>query len=226
MNAGHVVAFAATVLAAVSLPVLAARQRTALFGKTIRWCLAALLLASVTTYVALAAASGEIGPLDFLPLHLCDLAIFVAVFALLTQSRLACETLYYWALAGTTLAILTPDVSGSFPDWRWIAYFTTHGLVVVSATTLVFGLDRTPRPGSAGRVFLITLGYAAAVAVVDAATGANFLYLARKPAGPTLLDWFGPWPVYIGVAAAVAWALFALLETPFRSGNAHSSQAP
>lgn len=216
MKTGHAAALAATALAAVVLPVLVRRRGTASFGNGVRWSLAALLLASVTAYLGLAASSGEIGPLDFLPLHLCDLAIFVAVLALLTRNRLAVEILYYWALAGTTLAILTPDVSGSFPDWRWVAYFTTHGAVVVSATTLVFGLGRTPRPGSAWRVFLITLGYAAGVGVVDWMTGANFLYLARKPAGPTFLDWFGPWPVYIGVAAGVACALFTLLGLPFR----------
>lgn len=220
MDSGHLLVVVGTAVAAIAMPLGVGRCPAGSPAHGVRWTLAALLLASVTTYLALAASSGEIGPLDFLPLHLCDLAIFVAVFALLTQSRLACEVLYYWALAGTTLAILTPDVSGSFPDWRWVAYFTTHGLVVVSATTLVFGLDRTPRPGSARRVFLITLGYAAIVGVVDAATGANFLYLARKPAGPTLLDWFGPWPVYIGVAAGVAWALFALLEAPFRPRKA------
>lgn len=192
-----------------------------------RWTLAALLLASVTTYLALAASSGELRPLDFLPLHLCDLAIFVAAFALVTGNRLASEILYYWALAGTTLAIVTPDVAGTFPDWRWVAYFTTHSLVVVSATTLVFGLGRTPRPGSARRVFLITLGYAAVVGVVDWATGANFLYLAWKPAGQTLLDWFGPWPIYIGVAAVVGWVLFTFLELPFgRLSAARSGKGP
>jgi len=202
--------------AAIALPLVVGRRPAGSWGRGVRWILAALLLASVTTYLGLAASNGEIAVLDFLPLHLCDLAIFIAGFALLTQRRLACEILYYWALAGTALAIVTPDVSGSFPDWRWVAYFTTHGLVVVSATTLVFGLDQTPRPGSARRVFLMTLAYAGVVAVVDAATGANFLYLARKPAGPTLLDWFGPWPVYLGVAAGVALALFTLLELPFR----------
>jgi hypothetical integral membrane protein (TIGR02206 family) len=216
VDPGHVLVVAGTAVAAIAVPAVVRHSPTHSSGRRARWTLAGLLLAGVTAYLALAASSGEIGPLDFLPLHLCDLAIFVAVFALLTRSRLVSEVLYYWALAGTTLAILTPDVSGSFPDWRWIAYFTTHGLVVVSATTLVFGVELTPRPGSAWRVFLITLGYAAVVGVVNAATGANFLYLARKPAGPTLLDWFGPWPVYIGVAAVVAWALFTLLEAPFR----------
>jgi hypothetical integral membrane protein (TIGR02206 family) len=217
MATDHLLVVAGTALAAVLVPLLVRRHGRAT-GHAVRWTLAALLLAGVTAYLALAARSGDIGLLDFLPFHLCDLAIFVAVFALVTRSRLACEVLYYWALAGTTLAILTPDVSGSFPDWRWVAYFATHALVVISATTLVFGMDRTPRRGSAWRVFLITLGYAAVVGVVDAATGANFLYLARKPAGATLLDWFGPWPVYIGVAAGIAWVLFTLLEAPFRRG--------
>jgi hypothetical integral membrane protein (TIGR02206 family) len=219
VNSDHLLVVLGTAVAAIAMPLVVRRLPAGCSARAVRWTLAALLLASVTAYLTLAASSGEIGPLDFLPLHLCDLAIFVAVFALLTRSPLACEILFYWALAGTTLAILTPDVSGAFPDWRWVAYFTTHGLVVVSATTFVFGLDQAPRRGSAWRVFLITLGYAAIVGVVDAATGANFLYLARKPAGSTLLDWFGPWPVYIGVAAAVAWTLFALLEAPFRRGK-------
>ena len=218
MDSSHLLVAAGTAVAAIVVPAVVRRRPPGTSARVVRWTLAALLLAGVTAYLALAASTGEIGPLDFLPLHLCDLAIFVAVFALVRPSALASEVLYFWALAGTTLAILTPDVSGSFPDWRWIAYFTTHGLVVVSATTLVFGVERTPRPGSAWRVFLITLGYAAVVGGVDAATGANFLYLARKPATPTLLDWFGPWPVYIGVAAAVAWVLFTLLEFPFRRG--------
>lgn len=219
-------AVAGTAAAAIATPLAVRRRPRDAAARRLPRTLAGLLLASVAAYLALAAWSGEIGPLDFLPFHLCDLAIFVAVLALLTQNRFACEVLYYWALAGTTLAILTPDVSGSFPDWRWLAYFTTHGLVVVSATTLVFGLDRTPRPGSAGRVFLTTLAYAAIVAAVDAATGANFLYLARKPAGPTLLDWFGPWPVYIGVAAGVAWVLFRLLEAPFRRARRTGGSEP
>lgn len=140
----------------------------------------------------------------------------MAAAALVTRQALAYEVLWYWALAGTTLAMITPDVAGSFPDPRWIAYFTLHGLVVVSALILTFGCGMRPRRGSSIRVFLLTLAYAAIVAVVNAVTGSNFLYLSRKPAEPTLLDWFGPWPVYIAVAGAVGFALFRLLEIPFR----------
>jgi uncharacterized membrane protein YwaF len=42
------------------------------------------------------------------------------------------------------------------------------------------------------------------------------MYLLRKPAVATPLDWMGPWPFYIGVAAAVALVLFHVLDLPFR----------
>ncbi|MGH7563941.1 MAG: TIGR02206 family membrane protein [Gemmatimonadota bacterium] len=216
MDADHLLVVSGTAVAAIATPLLVRRLPTGPSGATVRWALAGLLLASVAGYLAMAAKSGEIGLLDLLPLHLCDLAIFVAVFALLTLSLRASEILYYWALAGSTLALVTPDVGAGSPDWRWIAYFVAHGLVVVSATTVVFGFGRIPQPGSSWRVFLLTIAYAAVVGAVDLTTGANFLYLARKPAEPTILDAFGPWPVYIGVAALVALALFTLLELPFR----------
>ena len=214
MQTDHLLVVTATGVAAVLVPLLVRGRAWGFRGRVARAAFATLLVASVTGYLGMAAHSREIGLLDLLPFHLCDMAIFVAIAALLTLDLRACEILYYWALAGSTLAIATPDVGGGFPDWRWIAYFTAHGLVVVSATTLVFGLGRIPRPGSSRRVFLLTVVYAAIVAIIDLATGANFLYLARKPAEPTLLDDFGPWPIYIGVAAMVAFGLFTLLELP------------
>jgi uncharacterized membrane protein YwaF len=39
--------------------------------------------------------------------------------------------------------------------------------------------------------------------------------LRAKPAEPTPLDWFGPWPLYLVVAALIGLALFHLLMTPF-----------
>jgi hypothetical integral membrane protein (TIGR02206 family) len=186
----------------------------------VRWSLTAFLLGGVSAYLTAEAVTGDLSVWDFLPLHLCDFAIFVAAYALVTENRLAAEITYFWALSGTVLAMVMPDVAGGFLDWRWMAYFTMHGAVVVSAVVMAAGLGLSPRSGAPWRVLGWTLAYALVVAVVDLVTGANFLYLRRKPLEPTLLDWFGPWPIYIAVVAVVALALFHLLMLPFRKASA------
>ena len=99
------------------------------------------------------------------------------------------------------------------------SFFALHGLVVASAAVLVFGLGCRPRPGAAWRVFLVTNAYAAVVGLVDLALDANYLFLCHKPAGATLLDWLGPWPVYLLAADALALVLFLALDVPFRAGR-------
>lgn len=177
----------------------------------------AVLLGGAAAYLTAESLVAELSIWDFLPFELCDLAIFVAAYALVTRGPLASEVAWFWALSGTVLAMITPDVAGGFPEWRWVAYFTMHGAVVVSAVVLTVGLGRRPRPGAPWRVFGWTAAYAAAVALFDLATGANFLYLRHKPAQPTMLDGFGPWPLYIAVEALIGIVAFHLLMLPFRS---------
>lgn len=168
---------------------------------------------------------GILSAWDFLPLHLCDFAIFVAAFALLTRRPGAVELVWFWALTGTLLAVLTPAVSGRFPDWRWLLYFAMHGGVITAAVVLVLGCGIQPRPGAAWRAFGWTVAYAAVVGFVDLMTGANFLWLRAKPEQPTILDWLGPWPVYLIAAGAIGLAGFHLLALPFRARRWSERQA-
>lgn len=168
-------------------------------------------------WVLLEAARGAGLSLELVvPLHFCDLALVLAVYALLARSQPITEVLWFWAGAGTLLAMVTPDVSRGFPDPQFVVFFALHGLVVASTIVLVFGLSLRPREGAPRRVFLLTAAYAAAVGVVNLVLGTNFLFLCRKPSNPTLLDAFGPWPLYILVAAVLAFVLFHLLGLPFR----------
>jgi len=215
----HLAALALTVLLAVGLVRRVRRDPEGRAATAVRAGLAALLLGATAVTLAGWARQGRLQWVDLLPLHLCDLLIFVAVYALATRRALACELLYFWAGAGTTLAILGPDVSAGFPDAAFLGFFALHGLVVASAATLVFGFGCRPRPGAPWRVLLITNAYAAAVGLVDLALDANFLFLRGKPAAPTLLDWMGPWPAYLVAADALAAVFFVALDLPFRAGR-------
>ena len=214
VSAAHAVAIGLTAAASVGLA-LFVRARPS--GPGVRAGLAAFLLAGAIGYVVAEWWLGILSAWDFLPLHLCDFAIFVAAFALLTRRQGAVELLWFWALTGTLLALLTPAVSGSFPEWRWLLYFAMHGGVIAAAVVLVLGCGIRPRPGAAWRAFGWTVLYAGVVAVVDLVSGANFLWLRAKPAQATLLDWLGPWPVYLVAAGAIGLAGFHLLALPFRA---------
>ncbi|MFN8093994.1 MAG: TIGR02206 family membrane protein [Vicinamibacteria bacterium] len=212
----HRAVLALTPVAAFVLVALARRHRDDRTGTAVRVTLAALMLAGVLGYVGAELRLGQVALVEFLPLHLCDAAIFVGVFALVTRKALACELLYFWALAGSTLAMVTPEVIWAFPDWRFVVFFLMHGLTVIAAAVLTFGFGCRPRPGAAWRAFGLTLGYAVLVAGLNRLLDANFLYLRAKPVTPTLLDRFGPWPWYLVVSAAIGLALFHVLALPFR----------
>jgi len=210
----HLVVLAVVAAAAAGLPWLL-RRRPALRAP-VRASLAVILVGLTALYIVSLARMGPLSIWDVVPLHLCDFLILVALLALATLDRTACELLYFWGGTGTLLATLTPDLVPGWPDWRFVVYFGLHGAVVVAASCVAFGLERPPRPGAALRVFFLTNAYAAAVAVVDVVWGMNFLYLRGKPSVPTLLDGLGPWPLYLVIVEILALGLFLLLEAPLR----------
>lgn len=218
--------FAALALIAATAILLAgvARRASAATARVMRYALAALLLLATAATLAYWWRRGLITPLDLLPLHLCDFLIFVAAFALVTLERTSAELLFFWAGSGTALAILGPDLQSGYPSFAFVSFFLLHGLVVVAAAVVTFGLRLPPREGAPWRVFALTNAYALVVGLVNVALGTNYLFLRHKPQAHTLLDWFGPWPVYLFVAEAVALALFLLLDAPFRAARRASAR--
>lgn len=154
---------------------------------------------------------------EMLPLHLCDFSVILAFVGLLTRRLEAIEPLYFFALAGTIPALLTPELNQGFPDVRFLVYFLPHGLVVMATAVLVLGCRQVPRPGAWWRAFCLLNVYAVAVTPVNLLLDTDFLYLRAKPRGPTPFDWFGPWPGYVLTLEVVFLAVFFLLDLPLRS---------
>lgn len=214
-GADHVAALAITAAIAWGLSRLVRRAPEGRIARAVRVALAAYLLLA-TAAVMLGGPRGELRLLDVLPLHLCDLAIFIAAYTLIARAQATFELLYFWALTGTLLAMLTPDLERGFPDLACVSFFGIHGGVLTAALLLTWGFGMRPRPGAAWKAFLFTNAYAALVGIVDLLANTNYMYLRAKPSTPTLLDWLGPWPWYILVSDAIALALFSLLAIPFR----------
>jgi hypothetical integral membrane protein (TIGR02206 family) len=151
-----------------------------------------------------------------LPVQLCDVAGFVVAAALLWRRLLLVEMAYFWGLGGTLQALLTPDLKDHFPSFPYLQFYVTHDLVILAALFLVVGLALQPRRGAVRRIFLLTVGFAIVVGLIDLVTGGNYMYLRQVPVSGSLLDLMGPWPWYIAAGAALTLVVLAVLDAPFR----------
>jgi hypothetical integral membrane protein (TIGR02206 family) len=184
----------------------------------VRFGLASALFGDSLAWYAVTFARGEVRPPHGLPLDLCDLMAWVTVYALVAGRAWALEGAYFLGLAGSGMALLTPDIGARFPSWEAAQFFVAHGLVVGAVLFLVWTGALRPRPRAWWGAFLSLNAYAALVAVFDACFGTNYMYLRDKPQAETLLDLLGPWPVYILAAEPVALILLRVLALPFQSG--------
>ena len=148
---------------------------------------------------------------DSVPLQLSDLAPVTAAYASWSQRHWAFALTYYWGLVLSTQALTTPVLNGpDFPDYRFLAFWTLHLLVIWAAIYLTWGRRMRPRWRSYRIAVITTLTWAAVAFIFNTIAGTNYGFLVGKPAQATMLDVLGPWPVYLltgGVAIVIIWAL-------------------
>lgn len=196
-------------------------------------CLAALRLRdrrwrflpalAIAVYVLLAyyerfSQSGWDALPEALPLHLCDLAVLLCLWALIAPSQTLFELAYFWGLAGAAQALLQPDISdkAGFPSWYYLEYFLGHGLIFVAVFCLIGLYQLRPRPRSWVRAMLLLQVYVLLVGALDLLFHWNYGYLCQKPRGGSLMDFLGPWPLYLAWLEVLAALHFWLLSVPWR----------
>lgn len=212
-GAAHFIILAAVVALAAILALV--QRRLLRDGKWLRVTLGIILLADAAVWYSYLAAIGQQIFPGQLPLELCDVALFLMAYVLLTLNRGAFDVAYHWVLAGTTMALLTPDLWGHFPSVSTVQFFVAHGLVVSAVLYLVWSGQIRPRPGSVLRAMVAVNLLALFDGAFDAIFKTDYMYLRAKPQNVSLLSYLGPWPWYMLMAEPVALALFLLLYWPF-----------
>lgn len=213
LGAAHFIILAAVVVLAAALA--AVQQRFFQGSCRLRIGLAVFLLAAAAAwYSYLAVIGSHIFP-GQLPLELCDVTFYLIVFVLFTLNRGVFDIAYYWALAGSTMALLTPNLWEHFPSFSTVQFFIAHGLVVSAALYLVWSRQIGPQRGSVARGMIALNLLALFDGAFDAVFKTDYMYLRAKPANVSLLSLLGPWPWYVLAAEPVALALFLLLYWPF-----------
>jgi len=218
----------ATVTAAGALGAalcLSARHHPGAWTRVVARIIGLVLVADALSYTVALIVQGNWSAKTSLPLALCNVGVLVAAVACWWPLPLLVELTYFWGLAGTLQAVVTPDLSVAFPHLQFFQYVLGHTGIVLAALFLVAGEHIEPRPGAVWRVFTITIGYSAFVGVIDGLTGANYMFLCKPPGEWTLLRLLGPWPWYLASAAAVGLVLFILLDAPFWPGRRRQALA-
>ncbi len=212
----HLAVLGVTAALAVGLAAAARRDPSAPWVVRASRGLALVLVGNEVAFHALLLARGDFSVRADLPLHLTDAATIAAAVALWRPVGLAFELTWFWGMTATVQALLTPDLMRGPEHYRFWWFAIAHSGVVVAAALLAWGRGLTPRPGAVPRVFACSVAVAGAAGVGSLATGGNYMFLRRPPSRPSLLDHLGPWPWYLLGAAALALALFWLLDQPFR----------
>jgi hypothetical integral membrane protein (TIGR02206 family) len=155
---------------------------------------------------------------NVVPLHLCDIAAFTAGFALLTRHPLLCALTYFWGLAATLQALVTPNLPFAWPHPVFVMFFVHHFAVVAAALYLPLALGWRPKfPAwrAIVPVYACSLVYLAVAMSANHLLGTNFAFAARPPDQPSLIDHLGPWPWYLLSLQVLALGFFFLLALPF-----------
>ena len=150
-----------------------------------------------------------------LPFQLCDLAWMFAVYALWTRNRLASTITYLWGITLTTQGMLTPDLASDFPEPRFLMFWGMHLLIVWASFFLVLGLRILPTWHTYRQTVTITLAWAVSAYVFNVVADTNYGYLNRLPKNASLLDYLGPWPLFVVLEIAIVAAVWALLTWPW-----------
>lgn len=150
-----------------------------------------------------------------LPLELCNMIPLLMIIGLLRKSRLILSVIFFWIMAGTIQANITPTLLNVFPHYEWIRYWMIHtGLPILAIYTFyVLGFRYTFRD-----IVRSALGMniiASFIYLINILLDANYMYLVAKPAPGTIYDILGPWPWYIVSLEFALLVFFSIALLPF-----------
>ena len=153
---------------------------------------------------------------DSLPLELCSISLLITIILLWTGNKNLYLFVFFAGVGGAIQAIGTPVLDVGLPHFRYFHFFYTH--IGIILTALYFTWIRGYRPtfkGIAKTMIVLNL-LLPFLFLMNHLFEGNYMFLRRKPANGSLLDFLGPYPWYILSLEAVAFIIFVCLWLAFR----------
>ena len=153
--------------------------------------------------------------LDYLPLHLCSINIFLIALHAWRRPKLLDTFLYFVCLPAACAALLFPTWTPLPPlNFMVIHSFTVHFLLALYPLALTLCGDMDPQPRAFPRCFALLAAMAVPIWFFDRAFDTNFMFLMRAGEGNPLklFERFGSHLLGYPVLLAVMYLLLRVLR--------------
>ena len=216
----------APILLLVAVIFLIRKNRDALrqwkYEEMLRYVLGfALIISDMAYYWRLVGGAPWLqpNPVENLPIGVCGWAVIFCSFMVVGKSQSLFDITYFWLLSGSLFALLTPTpLTYTGPTrFRYYQFWAEHTLGYVAIFYMIFVHNMRPTVKSAIKSYIALLIMAViAYSVNTMIPGANYLYLARPEAAPSVLDILPPnFALRTGIIAAVITLMFGLAYLPW-----------
>jgi len=214
-GAEHLWAVGLTVFFAIFLPYIAHKYLNESQKLGLSRIMALIICFWVIAYDVILVYLGKFNYKTDLPLDICNMMGLLMPILMWRPRRNIFSLFYFWILAGTLQAVITPHLYNGFPNFIFLKYWFVHGGLIVYIIYIASVYAYQLRWKDLFRAFAVLQLYVLTIFCVNKLIGSNYIYVVEKPPTASALDYLGPWPWYILVGEAIAFLLFILVFTPY-----------
>ncbi len=191
--------------------------------KCFRYILAfGLIISEMSYYWRLIALPDMLKPnaVDHLPVTVCGWAVVFCSYMVIGKSQTLFDISYFWLLAGTIFALITPTViTYTGPTrFRYYQFWLEHTLGYIAIFYMIFVHKMRPTVKSVIKSYisLVVLAVVAYFTNQIIGPGANYLFMARPEDTPSILDILPPnFVLRILIMAAAVTFLYFIAYLPW-----------
>lgn len=195
--------------------------RNSVHEEKLRYALAfALIICDMSYYWRLVGMpSLQPNAVENLPIGICAWTVIFCSFMMVGKSQGLFDIVYFWLFSGSLFALITPTVlTYTGPTrYRYYQFWLEHTLGYIAVFYMIFVHGMRPTIRSAFKsAAAMTVMVLIAYWVNTMIPGANYLYMARPEAAPSVLDILPPnFALRVSIMAFAMVVMYAMAYLPW-----------
>jgi hypothetical integral membrane protein (TIGR02206 family) len=159
-----------------------------------------------------------------LPLHICDLGMFMVPGALLLRWRSLRAMAYFWGLGLSSLSFIYPDLHFGPADIQFWVFWAGHAAIIGPALYDVTARGFRPHWGDWLFAVKFSIVYVGLLLPIDANFHLNYGYIGKTQGPGSPIDHLGPWPWRVPLMFVLAMTIQFLMLLPWMLGRKNFTQ--